>query len=246
MDSLNQNKISFPLAIIIPFFNEEKRLTIEPFIQFAKENSNILLLLVNDGSNDETLQLLKQIQEKSPHNIDILDLKKNVGKGNAIRAGMEKIITQQIPFIAYIDADLSVSFDEILKLYTLIQAEKHDAIFGSRLKKNGSDIQRSRFRHIAGRTVATIIETHFKIGCYDTQCSAKIFNAKFLKPTIQDPFYTRWFFDIEIILRARKLDSDFKVTEIPLDKWEHKPGSKINMFSFFNVMKEILILFAKY
>lgn len=246
MDLINQHMNSFSLAIIIPFFNEEKRMTIEPFIRFAKENSNILLLLVNDGSADKTSESLKKIYQASPSSIEIIDFQKNAGKGNAIRSGMEKAVVYQIPFIAYIDADLSVSFEEIIKLYSLIKAEKYDAVFGSRMKKLGSNIQRSLFRHISGRTVATIIDSHFKIGCYDTQCSAKIFSASFLHPLIQQPFYTRWFFDIEIVLRARKLNSNFRVMEVPLDKWEHRAGSKINMFSFFSVLKEIFILFAKY
>ena len=246
MDQPDQNKNFFSLAIIIPFFNEEKRMTIEPFIHFANENSNTLLLLVNDGSTDKTTETLKKIQKASSYNIEIIDLPQNTGKGNAIRAGMEEAIANNIQSIAFIDADLSVSFEELLKLYSIIKTENYDAVFGSRLKKPGSSIQRSLFRHISGRTVATIIDTHFNIGCYDTQCSAKIFTASFLQTVIKQPFYTRWFFDIEIILRARKLNSDFKVMEIPLDKWEHKPGSKINLFSFFSVMKEIFVLFAKY
>lgn len=246
MDTPIKNYSFFQLAIIIPFYNEEKRTDKESFISFAKENSQALLILVNDGSTDNTQKILEEIQIAVPDSIEIIKLDKNLGKGNAIRAGMIKAINNNLPFTGFMDADLSAPFDEILKLYKLITDYKYDAVFGSRLKKLGSQIQRSLFRHLSGRLIATMIDSRFKIGCYDTQCSAKIFKTPLLQKVIEPPFYTRWFFDVEIILRLKKQNSNFKVVEVPLDKWEHKPGSKINGLSIFSVLKEMITLFKNY
>jgi hypothetical protein len=144
------------------------------------------------------------------------------------------------------DDDLSAPFEELLRIYKYIQSSDDLAVFGSRLKKLGSDIKRSQFRHITGRFIATIIDTRFNIGCYDTQCSAKIFTLESLKPVITEPFFTRWFFDIELILRIRKKFKNFKIQEIPLNKLEHKPGSKITVFSVFRIIREIYTLFTNY
>jgi glycosyltransferase involved in cell wall biosynthesis len=242
----NKDQSQKSLAIIIPFFNEEKRMEIDSFIQFISENNNCFLFLINDGSTDNTLQLIKQIKNASPLSVELIDLKKNTGKGNAIRTGMEKAIELKIPYTSFIDADLSVSFEELMKLFSVMKAQNYNAVFGSRLKKLGSTINRSAFRHYTGRMIATIIDSRFQIGCYDTQCSAKIFKTSLLPPLIQQSFFTSWFFDVEIILRARKLNSDLNAIEIPLDNWVHKPGSKLNLFSFFTVLKELHSLFKKY
>ena len=237
---------AFRLALIIPFYNEEKRINTDSFTNFADQNKDVLLILVDDGSTDSTKNILGTICNISSNNTTSVILKKNFGKGNAIRAGMEKAITFNIPFIGYMDADLSAPFDELLMLHRYIQTTDELAVFGSRLKKLGSDIKRSLFRHITGRIIATIIDSRFKIGCYDTQCSAKIFTLDSLKPVIIESFYTRWFFDIELILRIRKKFERFKIQEIPLNQWEHKTGSKITIFSSWHVIRELFILFAKY
>ena len=237
---------SFHLAIVIPFFNEENRIAVDSFTHFIKETNFILLVLVDDGSTDKTHEVLKEIQNQSPGSVEIIKLDKNIGKGNAIRAGMEMAIETKIPFTAYMDADLSAPFEEIIKLYSFTRAHQLDAVFGSRLKKLGSNIQRSLFRHLSGRLIATIIDTKFKIGCYDTQCSAKVFSTAILPDIIETPFYTRWFFDVEIMLRLKKKDNHFNIQEVPLENWEHKPGSKITALSFFNILKELVKLFNKY
>ncbi len=242
----NKENRFFRFTLIIPFFNEEKRINIDSFDRFCKKHNDVLLLLVNDGSTDATHAFLDELKNKYPESVETIKLEKNIGKGNAIRAGMEKAITSQIPFTAYMDADLSAPFEEILKLYHLISASNYDAVFGSRLKKLGSVIHRSLFRHLAGRMIATVIDTRFNIGCYDTQCSAKIFRTPLLQHVIEPSFYTRWFSDVEIMLRLKKQNNNFKVVEVPLDKWEHKAGSKITAFSIFSIIKEIVTLFKKY
>ena len=242
----SENYSAYRLAVVIPFYNEEKRIMVDSFTSFAINNKDILFVLVNDGSTDRTHKVLQAIHSDAGSNIEVVSLPKNTGKGNAIRAGMLKVLDYNIPFIAYIDGDLSTPFEEILRLYNYFSGTDIIAVLGSRLKKLDSHIKRSLFRHISGRIIATIIDSRFKIGCYDTQCSAKIFRRDPLQSVIQVPFYTRWFFDVELLLRLRKKMGPFKALEVPLNTWEHKPGSKINALSVFSITKEIYTLFAKY
>lgn len=242
----SKNYYAFKLALVIPFYNEEKRIDKDSFINFAEQNKEVFLILVNDGSTDKTKDFLESICNLATTNSELIHLEKNVGKGNAIRAGLSKAVDLEIPFIGFMDADLSAPFEELVRLHKFILSTDDLAVFGSRLKKLGAEIKRSLFRHITGRFVATIIDTRFNIGCYDTQCSAKIFTLESLKPVIAEPFFTKWFFDIELILRIRKKFKNFKVQEIPLNKWEHKAGSKITVFSTFRIIREIYMLFIKY
>jgi glycosyltransferase involved in cell wall biosynthesis len=242
----SENYSAYRLALVIPFYNEEKRITVDSFTSFAINNRDILFVLVNDGSTDRTHEVLQTIHSDAGSNTEVVSLPKNIGKGNAIRAGMLKVLDYNIPFIAYIDGDLSTPFEEILRLYNYFSGADTIAVLGSRLKKLDSYIKRSLFRHISGRLIATIIDSRFKIGCYDTQCSAKIFRRDPLQAVIQKPFYTRWFFDVELLLRIRKKMGLLKALEVPLNTWEHKPGSKINALSVFSITKEIYMLFSNY
>jgi dolichyl-phosphate beta-glucosyltransferase len=237
---------SYELAVIIPFFNEEKRIDVAAYSEFARQNSSVVLILVNDGSSDSTPELLNKIYNLQEGNISVLNLQENRGKANAIRQGYLHIQSGNIPYIGYLDADLSTSFDSFLTLYKEIKRTQSDGILGSRIKKIDTKIERKLFRHICGRLIATLIDTKYRMGCYDTQCGAKIFKKPILDLAIRDPFLTKWFFDVEIILRIKSGVGYPLLKEVALDKWIHKRGSKISALSAFQVFKEIFVLFRKY
>ena len=201
----NDTSHSCDLAVIIPFYNEEKRILPKEFTAFAAQYKNILMILINDNSKDKTLDKLKFIQSQVPENISVLNLERNYGKGNCVREAILAVQSHNIPFIGYLDADLSTSFESFLKLYLIIKENRYDAVFGSRIKKIDTVIHRTLFRHLAGRLVATIVDSKFKIGCYDTQCGAKVFKNDIIASAIEQPFFTRWLFDVEIILRLKKI-----------------------------------------
>ena len=236
---------AYDLLLIIPFFNEEKRIEKDEFENFAVAHQNILLVLVNDGSSDQTGAILSSIAERGHGNVRIVTTEKNRGKSNAIRAGILSV-NENIPHTGYLDGDLSTSFDSFLRLYAEMKDRNADAVLGSRVKKIDTQIERSSFRHVTGRMVATLVDNKFNIGCYDTQCGAKLFRSELLTIALEQPFFTRWFFDIEIILRLKRNYSTLNIVEIPLNKWIHKKGSKISIWSAFSVIKELRILFVKY
>src|SRR6266487_229826 len=103
-----------------------------------------------------------------------------------------------------------------------------DIVFGSRIKKADTNIERSLARHLVGRTIATVIDRKLKLGYYDTQCGAKMF------------------FDVELFMRLKKHEKELNIFEIPLSSWHNVKDSKLNALSFPVVIKEIYILLTKY
>ena len=100
-------------TIIIPCYNEEKRLPLNAFLFFVKENKNVQFLFVNDGSKDNTLDLLKNISSQNECFL-MLDLHKNVGKAEAVRQGIlyaEEHFNSN--YIGFWDADLATPLNEI-------------------------------------------------------------------------------------------------------------------------------------
>lgn len=232
-------------AIIIPCYNEARRLQTPAFIEFANAHDDVQFYFVNDGSYDETGKLLLQIQALAPKT-KIISLTKNKGKGEAVRQGMLVALQSSSSFIGYLDADLSTPLEEFYGLHKLAVQKDMEMLLASRIKKIDTHIERSFFRHITGRIIATIIDQKFKLGVYDTQCGAKIFNRRILEKIIQQPFYTKWFFDIEILLRTRKNNPNYKAAEIPLSSWRTVQNSKLSILSFPIILKELVILLNKY
>jgi glycosyltransferase involved in cell wall biosynthesis len=234
------------IAVIIPCYNEAKRLQKQEFFRWVNEQSDVHLYFINDGSTDDTNNILNGLQISVPNKIHVIHLNCNKGKGEAVRQGLLAAQEHSFDFVGYLDADLSTSTNEFYKLYQAAMEQKADMVFASRIKKLGSTIDRSAFRHITGRFIATVIDNHFKLGCYDTQCGAKVFTIAIIKEAIQQPFFTKWFFDVEIFLRIRNRNKSFKALELPLLLWQNKEGSKINLSSFPMVLKELILLSNNY
>lgn len=231
-------------AIIVPCYNEAKRLQQKAFVEFSKIHEDVHIYFVNDGSTDQTQNILIGLQKQSIYFFTI-SLQQNKGKGEAIREGMLQL-DNNYNYIGYLDADLSTSLDEFYILYQKMLSKNVSVGFGSRIKKSDTVIERSNSRHIIGRIIATIIDAKFKLGCYDTQCGAKIFTSQILNDVIKQPFYTSWFFDVELFIRIKKHNSRLNALEIPLSVWRNVKGSKLNALSFATVIKELYILLTKY
>jgi len=234
------------ICIIIPCYNEAKRLKTLAFEHFITTHVDVQFLFINDGSTDLTKDILKELQIRTDH-ITVTHLLKNKGKGEAIREGIQQaLLTGNYNYIGYLDADLSTPLEEFYRLYQKMLAKNKSIVFGSRIKKADTVIERSYFRHLVGRTIATVVDKKLKLGCYDTQCGAKIFSSEILKEVVQQPFLTKWFFDVEIFMRLKKQHGELNALEIPLTVWRSVKSSKLNILSFPAVMKEIYILLTKY
>jgi len=233
-----------PFAIIIPCFNEASRLPIEKFTEFLSKYQAVELIFVDDGSKDDTVNLLKQLQHKHEQ-ITFIRLDANKGKGEAVRQGIIKAKSEGYEYIGYLDADLSTSLEDFYELYLLARDNLLDIVLGSRIQKIDTKIERSFTRHIIGRTLATIIDNRFKLGIYDTQCGAKIFNRSILNEIIEEPYKTKWFFDVEIIRRINQKNNSYRAMEIPLKLWKSGKQSKIGIFSLPVVVKDLYILLTK-
>jgi len=234
------------IAIIVPCFNEALRLNKQAFLQLVRQGSRHLFF-VDDGSTDKTNELLQTFALQSPNHISILTLKRNCGKGEAIRAGITEAFKTSFEYIAFLDADLATPPQEFERLFRLMTSCEHSMLFGSRIKKAGSKIERSSFRHITGRIIATAIDLRFGLGIYDTQCGIKLFRASVLKNVTDQPFLTRWFFDVEIFLRLRQQAlPSLKWIEEPLLIWKDPGTSKLDVTSFPLVCRELFILLTQY
>jgi glycosyltransferase involved in cell wall biosynthesis len=118
--------LSSDLIIVIPCYNEEKRLKNNTFKSFLETTNNVKIIFSNDGSTDNTLKVLQDIKSQSNLQVIIHNMKKNSGKAQAVREGVLFAYTNNLKFnkIAYLDADLSTSLSECHLLRLLVYANK--------------------------------------------------------------------------------------------------------------------------
>lgn len=235
--------------IIIPFYNEEARILKAEFTSAFINYTNVDFYLVDDGSSDSTPLILDAFASTF-QNVLVLKLNENKGKAEAIRQAVLNLEVSKYHYIAYLDADLSTPFSELLRMLDYISSNQYISIvMGTRIKLLGNNVHRSLFRHYFGRIFATIISQFIlKISVYDTQCGAKIIDATLAKELFKQPFKTKWLFDIELLLRYKNIDINFQnhVVEIPLNIWIERGTSKIKFYEFILFPFQIIKIYFKY
>lgn len=235
-------------VVIIPCFNEAERIRKQEFINFVKAYDFIEFIFVNDGSTDNTSQIIDEIIRSNPEKLHLVNLQKNSGKAEAVRQGFLNAFEDNYTYIGFWDADLATPLHTINNFYKILQSGHADVVIGSRVKLMGRNIHRKAYRHYLGRIFATFVSFVLNLPVYDTQCGAKIFrNSEELKQVFKRPFKTRWIFDVEILARfimIQKTQGQFSleksVMEYPLEDWTDVPGSKLKLVDFSNSIKDLL------
>jgi dolichyl-phosphate beta-glucosyltransferase len=113
------------ILLVIPCYNEYDRLDVNRYISFAKEESQISFLFVDDGSLDNTKDLLNQLLLASPDTFDYLVLPENQGKAEAVRRGVIKGLEKSPKYIGYWDADLATPLEEVSRFMQVLRGGPH-------------------------------------------------------------------------------------------------------------------------
>jgi glycosyltransferase involved in cell wall biosynthesis len=240
--------------VVVPCYNEAKRLDARAFSQFRATGRLVEFLFMNDGSTDETLAVLKRMQCSSPDTVRVRDQQLNRGKAEAVRTGMLAALDADADFVGFWDADLATPLEELPRfLDVLAERREIDGVLGSRVKLLGRSIERHAWRHYLGRFFATIVSELLRLPVYDTQCGAKMFRATdTLRTVLARPFTTSWLFDVEILARLIALEKGGtaaaadKLYELPLDEWRDIAGSKLAGGAYVKAASSVLALYREY
>jgi dolichyl-phosphate beta-glucosyltransferase len=236
--------------VVIPCFNEAPRLprtAVEQMLTFCQ------VVLVDDGSTDNTSQVLRDIAADHSSRCKALILPRNVGKGEAVRAGLLEAANwagKQDAIIGYTDADFATPPSEMRRLLALFQHEPQlHAVFGSRLLRLGADIERNTTRHYLGRVFATVASRAIDAPVYDSQCGAKWFRMSGeMLSALEAPFRSRWAFDVELISRLTRRGLSFgagasrQIREEMLNEWTDVAGSKVKPLAAIKAGLELLLI----
>ncbi|HEP1794734.1 TPA: glycosyltransferase family 2 protein [Streptococcus suis] len=155
------------LSIVIPCYNEEE--TIRPFLEATKiveqEMAQDLVfdyIFVNDGSKDNTLEVLRQVSDEFS-NVHYLSFSRNFGKEAALLAGLENA---QGDFVTVMDADLQDPPEMLVEMYNLIQ-NGYDVVGTRRVDRTGEPIVRSFFANMFYKIINAVSDTEMVDGARD-------------------------------------------------------------------------------
>jgi len=234
------------VGLVVPCFNESTRWNHAYWNSLFGVNG-ISWLLVDDGSTDPTSEIL--VSHEQP-NVQSTRLNRNVGKGEAVRQGLLRLLDRDLGWVGFVDADGAFTSEEIRRFVDIVNAVSPEtqAVWSSRVRMRGRRIERSASRHAVGRTIATALSVRYRALPYDSQAGLKFFRTgPECERALSEPFRTRWLFDVELYSR---LEQEFGeetgwLWEEPLDSWQHVAGSKISSREVLRIPVEILRLVSK-
>ena len=217
------------LSIVIPAFNEEKRLgdSLRHILGFIKkENLTAELIVVDDGSTDKTAGVGREAcKEFSGVETKVIRYETNRGKGFAVKTGL---LAATGAIALFSDADLSTPIEELSKLCEPIERDEFDVTFGSRaLDRNLIGIHQPWRREQSGKVFNLLVRLQTNLPFWDTQCGFKAFNMQKFRPLLNVMRIERFGFDVEFLFVANY--HKLRLKEFPV-RWNHCDGTTISVF----------------
>jgi glycosyltransferase involved in cell wall biosynthesis len=236
------------ISVLVPTFNRLDLLREAVASVLAQTHRQWELVLVDDGSSDGTGEILQRIHEAAPAAVTILRQSRNLGKAEAVRAGILAGLGQRAALVGFFDADLATPLGAVDDFLAVLRDRPAvEFVLGSRVLLLGRDIKRKATRHYFGRVFATAVSNALDLPVYDTQCGAKILRANAATATLfETPFRSAWIFDVELIARYLRLPVAAgeparrdRLYELVLQKWHDRPGSKLRWYDFVSAAVEV-------
>lgn len=208
------------LSVIIPLYNEQKRLKrIAKVYNFLNQiQFNYEIILVNDGSTDNTLQAINQFSKR--FKFTLITYEKNQGKGFAVKKGM---LAAKGRYLLFTDVDLSTPIEEFTRFLPFLK--KNNIVIGSRKIKGAALKRRQAFlRENLGKGFTFLSQIVLNLHLSDFTCGFKCLPREATKKIFSRQKIERWGFDPEILFLAKKFG--YEIKEVPVE-WSNDPKTQV-------------------
>jgi dolichyl-phosphate beta-glucosyltransferase len=211
------------LSVVVPCFNEERRLPVALDVAqryLERSERSFELILVDDGSTDQTGQMIRTAAEQLSY-VRPVRVLPNRGKGRAVTEG---VLTSRGDLVLLSDVDFSAPIDELPKLEEAI-IQGADVAIGSRAKRGAREVLQPLHRQLMGKTFNLIVQSLLLPGIWDTQCGFKLFKgevARELAPSLQIEGFA---YDVELLYLANL--AGYRICEIPV-RWINSDTTRVS------------------
>jgi dolichyl-phosphate beta-glucosyltransferase len=209
------------LTIIIPAYNEERRLprSLEQVVTFVQQQPEPMeVIVVENGSRDRTTEIADSYAARYPF-VRVMHSEK--GKGVAVKAGM---MAGRGRYLFICDSDLSMPIAEVRKFLPPILPD-YDVAIASREGPGAHRFGEPPYRHLMGRVFNFIVRVLAIPGFQDTQCGFKSFRRQVAGEVFAAQTMTGWAFDVEALFIA--LRRGYRVIAVPIN-WYFDGDSRID------------------
>jgi len=224
------------LSVVIPAYNESDRIghTLAAVGDYlSRQKYPYEIVVVNDGSTDDTAELVKKMKTKIP-NLKLIDNPKNHGKGWVVKQGMLAALGD---IRLFMDADNSTSVDQVERMLPKFK-EGYEVVIGSRRVPGAKiAVHQPFWREQIGRVFNLLVRLIAGLPYSDTQAGFKAFSAAAARQIFSRQTIHRFGFDVELLAIARLLG--FKVAEVPIT-WVNDPKSHVKFKSMAQMLIEVL------
>lgn len=240
--TLCQTQIPY-LSVIIPAYNEASRLPLflhRVIAHLDQRGQPYEILVVDDGSCDDTAQAVRLAADNRPH-VRLIQLTCNMGKGAAVRRGMQAA-RGRVQLFA--DADGATPIEELGRLEAALVAGA-DLAIGSRAlaSHNPAFTVHARWhRSVLGSLFNNLVRRLGVPHIADTQCGFKLFRQSVAQDLFAVSCVDGYAFDLELLHIARQ--RRYRIAEVPIN-WTDQPGSKVRLWRDGSVMLRELMAIRK-
>jgi dolichol-phosphate mannosyltransferase len=213
------------LSVVIPAYNEALNLpdTLNAFYsELRKNNIEHELLVVNDNSADNTIEVIKQLLQAIPTLRTVVNPPPHNGFGYAVRKGLESYTGD---CVAIVMGDLSDAPADLVKFYNTFTEQKVDCVFGNRWGKGGKVTDYPGNKRFLNRLVNKMISFVFKLKYNDTTNAFKLYSRQTIDGI--KPFMSPHFnLTVELPLKAIVRGYTFAV--VP-NSWQNRKHGTSNL-----------------
>jgi dolichyl-phosphate beta-glucosyltransferase len=212
---------------VIPAYNEANR--IRPHLRdcasvLAEKGEPFEVLVVNDGSRDETVSVVREEMAKSD-GLGLVTYDQNRGKGHAVRVGM---LAARGAWRLFTDADGSTPIAEVDRLRKACQDEGCQIAVGSRaLPAPGIERQIKAHRYLIGQIFKTVRQVLLQVNVHDSQCGFKLFSSEAASKLYSVSRVDGFAFDVELLYLAAL--AGYRVLEVPVN-WHDSEGTRVSFW----------------
>jgi len=236
--------------IIIPTYNEI--LNIEAIIRVSLMiEGNFDVLIIDDNSPDGTAHKVKELQNKFPLRLHMIEREGKLGLGTAYIAGFKWALEKGYQYIFEMDADFSHNPEDLIKLYYTCKDDGADLAIGSRYISGVNVVNWPIGRVIMSYYASKYVRIVTGMNIMDTTAGFKCYKRKVLETIEFDKIrFKGYAFQIEMKYTAFKFG--FKIVEVPIIFTDRKKGkSKMSGGIFNEALWGVIImkwrsLFRKY
>src|SRR5258708_8448252 len=225
------------LSVIIPAYNEEKRiertlLDVDAYLE--KQNYEYEIIVVDNNSNDHTIEVVKKLESTTVQNEKVI--KQTIrGKGAAVKLGIEQAVGQ---YVMFMDADNATPISEIEKFWPTLESGI-EVVIGDRYMDQARQAHQPWYRTILSRGSNLLIQFVLVPHINDTQAGFKAFKTSAAKEIFKHITIYGWAFDMELLAIALKLS--YRIKAVAIIREEHG-GSTVPASAFIQSLRDLFII----